>query len=410
MQFHVVPPEVTSELSRMRQMAGSSGQTPLAVPTTGAVTLNLDGAKKTADLIREWSRTKDMALYQEAAEKGVYPWEALEQHDPSPRDINGNIIVPLDAMERALYVLGINLSRVTVDQFFAGPAMILTPALALRWVRQGIQMANGASGIYTINRRVSGMNVNPIFLEAENAAGDAAKAPPTTSDRKRLGATGFQGLPITRIGYRDKDVKVGVYGRDLQFDYKVVKYASMTELRLIFNYVGMQIGYDDIGNIFELIDVGDGASGTPPTRLQISGSTGGGTLAFGDLVKAIVRLQEGGFRATHWIGESDSLIDFLSLSQFTGPNERDETLRGLLTGRGPLNTPLGTLLIAPNPPADADHLGFFDGAFAVAKGEEQPITVETDKILQGQLEEVAIAGAWAFWRFAHDAAGMIDYS
>jgi hypothetical protein len=410
MQFHVVSPEVASEVSRVRQMAGDASTTQKAIPAAGVVTLDFDGARKTADMIREWSRTKDLALYHEAAEKGVYPWEALEQYDPSPRDLNGDIIVPLDAMERALYVLGINLSQATVDQFFAGPGMILMPAMALRWVRQGIQMANGASGVFTINRRVNGMNVNPIFLEAENAAGDAAKAPPTTSDRKRLGAAGFQGLPITRIGYRDKDVKVGVYGRDIQFDYKVVKYASMTELRLIFNFVGMQIGYDDIGNIFQLIDVGDGSSGAPPTRLQIAGATGGGTLVFSDLIKAIVRMQEGGFRVTHWIGESDSLIDFLSLSQFTGANERDQTLRGLLTGRGPFQTPLGTLLIAQNPPADADHLGFFDGAFAVAKGEEQPIAVETDKILQGQLEEVAIAGAWAFWRFAHDAAGMIDYS
>lgn len=371
--------------------------------------MDFDLSKKTAERVKMWSKSLDTELYRVAESENKYPWEVLEDWDPSPRDIDGQILTPLDAMERCLYSLGINLAAMTVEQFFAGPGMILAPAMVLRWVRQGIDMANGASGIYSINRRVNGMNVNPIFLEAANAADTAAQSPETTTAKKRL-APGGGGLPVTHVGYRDKNVKIGTYGRDLTFDYKVVKYASVVELKLIFNFIGMQIGYDDIGNVYELIDAGDGDSGAPPTRLQISGAGGAGTLVFNDITTAIVRMQAGGFRLTHWIGESDSMIDFLTLSQFSGANFRDQTLANLLMGRGPFKTTLGTLLIAPNPPADADRLLFFDSEFAVAKGEESPITVEADKIIQMQFEEVAIVGSWAFWKFALDASGRINYS
>ena len=378
---------------------------PAAAPKM-SMPMDMTASRALSKDIAQWSETGDLSLYKEAEQKKCYPWEVLEERDPSLTSPEGEILTPLDALGRALYSLGLNLSSMTVEQFAAGPGLILTPALVLRWVRQGVVMAAGSMGV-TVSRRVNGLNVHPIFLEAEEVAGDAAKAPPTTTDRKRLGAS-QGGLPRTHVGYRDKDVKIGTYGRDLTFDYSVLKYMSMQEMRLIFNYIGMQIGYDDIGNIFDIIDVGDGSSGAPPTRLQISGATGGGTLAFADLTTALVRLREGGFSLTHWVGQSDSMIDFLNLSQFTGANDRDQTLAQVFAGRGPIDTPIGKLLITSQ--GDADHLGFFDGTFAIAKGEESPLTVETDKIIQMQFEETAVVGRWAFWKLAHDASGMVDYS
>jgi len=265
--------------------------------------MSFEKTMKVAEEIKSMSMHKDLSLYEEAADKKVYPWELLEERDPSPRNFDGEIISPLDAMERALYALGVNMKLTTVDQFYAGPAMILAPAMILRWVKQGMDMAFGQAGVYSINRKVTGMNINPLYLEAETAAADAAKAPATSTDGKRLGGIAGGDLPRTHVGYRDKDVKIGTYGRDLTFDYKVVKYASLQELKLIFNFIGMQIAYDDFDNIYYIIENGDGSSGAPPSRLQISGGTGGGTLVFGDLIKAIVRMQEGGFRISHWIGQ-----------------------------------------------------------------------------------------------------------
>ncbi len=396
-------PRMQEEIARLTAMVG------LVQKPNANLTMDFAQSKKSAEMIKQWSVEKNTELYDRSKNEGKYPWEILEDIDPSPRNLAGEILTPLDALERVMFSLDINLAHTSVDQFFAGPGMILAPAMVLRWIKEGITMSNGASGIWSINRRVNGMRVNPIFLEAAEVADTAAKSPETSTAKKRL-APGMGGLPVTHIGYREKDVKIDTYGRDMTFDYKVVKYASMIELKLIFNFVGMQIGYDDIGNIYELIDVGDGDSGAPPSRLQISGAGGAGVLVFADLVTAIMRLRAGGFSLTHWIGETDSMIDFMNLSQFSGANHRDETLRQLLMGRGPLQTQLGTLLIAPNAPADADRLLFFDSMFAVAKGEESPITIETDKIIQMQFEEIAIAGSWAFWKFAHDASGRINYS
>lgn len=374
--------------------------------------VDMDGAKKVAERIESESKTQDLSLYREAEEKKLYPWELMEEWDPSPRNYLGDIVTPLDAFDRVLYALKAPVSgHVTVDQFLSGPAAILSPALILRWVQEGMNMGFGDMGIYAAVRPVSGLTVTPLYLEGpENQ--EVARAPGTTSEGKRLGASGKSGLPRTVVSYRDKDVKLGVYGRVLDFGYEVVKYASMDELKLIFWFIGMQIAYDDIGNVFEVIDAGDGTSGAPPSRLQISGGGGAGTLVWADVTQAIAQMCNGApFKISHWIGEAASLVDLLNFAQFTGPNQRDTTLAQLLgQGPGPINTPIGVFLVSPNPPADADHIGFFDRRFAIAKAEESMLTIEMDKIISMRWEEAAISGVWGFWKWALDASGMIDYS
>lgn len=399
--------QAQTEVSRVRQMADVNSQPEPVVTNTS---IDFTKSQKVADQVREWSKIKSTDLYNEARERGVDPIVVLEELDPTPTTLDGKKTVPLDALERCLYLLEQNPSTMTVDQFYSGPAMILLPSLISRWVQEGITIAAGAMNIYAVDRRVSGLTAHPLYLEGAGSAEGLAKAPLTSVDEKRLGSVGNAGLPVTKVGHRDKAVKVGTYGRDMLFDYKFVKYASLQELRILFNYVGLQMAYDDVGNVFEIVDSGDGVSGGPPSRLQISGSTGSGTLTFGDLTSAIVQMQGGGYRVSHWVGEANSLIDFLNLSQFSGANYRDTTLRELLTTRGPLTTPLGMLLISPNPPADADHLAFIDAGFALGKVEEQPLTVEADKVIQGLFEEIAIHGSWAFYKFMNDASGMIDYS
>lgn len=402
-------PLIQSEMDRIFAHAAAEQ---LFKQNSASMSVDLSKAQKLADRIRADSQARDLSLYREAAEKKVSPWELLEAWDPSPRNIMGDIVSPLDAMERVLYCLGQSLAGgVTVDQFISGPAAILAPAMILRWVQEGIDLGFGSVGVFAATRPITGMTVTPLYLEGDEQQG-VAKAPATTSGGKRLGATAKSGLPRTIVSYRDKVVTLGVYGRVLDFGYEVVKYASLDELRLIFLYIGMQIAYDDVGNIFELIDVGDGTTGTPPARLQISGSGGAGTLTWDDIVNAMVQMSNGApFRITHWIGEAPSLRDFLNLAQFTGANWRETALQQLFGGaRGPITTPVGILLVAPNPPADVDHLAFMDSMFAVAKGQESPITIETDKIISMRWEETAIWGTWAFWKVSTDASGIVDYS
>ena len=375
-------------------------------------TMDLGPSKQIADRIKVDSRNQDTGLYREATEMGISLNDYLETLDPSPRDPFNEVVSPLDALERVLYHLQTPArGPITVDQFISGPAAILMPALILQWVNEGMEMGFGSMGVFSAVRPISGMTMTPLYLEGDEQQG-VAKAPPTTRTGKRLGAAAKSGLPKTIVTYRDKDVKLGVYGRVLDFSYEVVKYASLDELRLIFLFIGLQIAYDDIGNIFEIIDVGDGTSGTPPTRLQISGAGGAGTLTWQDIVMAVARLGEGGFRVTHWVGESDSLVDFLSIPQLTGaPGSNIGMLLGeILMQRGPYQTPFGTILISPNPPADVDHLAFFDQMFAVAKAQESALVIELDKIIAMRWEEVAISGTWGFWKWASDASGVIDYS
>lgn len=396
--------EVQNLIALSNRLGHRSGLvSPIKVDMTRAEVLAKD--------VKEWSRRKDLSIYEEAASLKVDVWDLLELRDPSPRNLAGQICTELDALGRQLYAHDVNLNSTTVELFMSGQAAILMPALVTRWLREGQQLAGGGIGLWAIDKRVNSMTATPFHIEAASAAGDAALSPQNTFYGKRMGAVGESGhLPVVRIGYRDKDVKLGTYGIDLQTDYKAVKYMSMTELRLIFLFIGMQLIYDQLDNIFTLIVSGDGDTGAPPSYLQISGGGGAGALVHADLVQATVKLGANGMMVTHWIGGINELTDFLNLSQLTGANYRDNPIRSVLQNqrRGPIQTDYGILL--PALAGTADYLCFMDSMFAVARCVEQPLMVENDKLIGELHEEVAISETVAYYKWLQDGSGYIDYS
>ena len=72
------------------------------VENTYMMSLDMTGAKKVAEQVTLWSKTHSTDLYHKARESGIYEWEVLEELDPSPRNLEGKIIAPHDAMERCL--------------------------------------------------------------------------------------------------------------------------------------------------------------------------------------------------------------------------------------------------------------------------------------------------------------------
>ncbi len=376
------------------------------------VTLDMTKAHQLHEDVKRWSKRLDTSVYTEAAAQGIDVPELLEQRDPSPRNLSGEIVTELDALGRQLYAAGVNLNQTTVELFLAGSAAVLMPAIVNRWLREGQKLAGGAMGLWAIDREVNAMQVNPFHIEAESAAGDSAKAPQNTANQKRFGAVAEGGsLPVVRIGYRDKTVNLGTYGIDLRCDYKAVKYMSMTELRLIFIWIGMQLIYDQLDNIFTLIVSGDGDTGAPPSYLQISGGGAAGALLHADLIAGRVKMAVNGMMTTHWLGGVNEMTDFLNLSQFTGANYRDTPLDKVLgqgRNRGPIETPYGMLL--PALAGTADYLAFMDQMFAVARVVEQRLMVETDKLIGELDEEVAISETVAYYKWTLDASGYIDYS
>ena len=60
-RFSVVSPELADEVSRMQQMSDSS-RLPMAAPAASSVRMDFDGAKKNAEIIAGWSKSRDLAL------------------------------------------------------------------------------------------------------------------------------------------------------------------------------------------------------------------------------------------------------------------------------------------------------------------------------------------------------------
>lgn len=394
-------------VEQMKFIRGLMGQMGTRLDrVVGNAVMDFSKTKLMADRVRDWTKSGSLEMYSIAKQKGLGIEEYLEEEDPSPRDMDGNLLVPLDAFER----LGVELDfglHTKVDHFFAGPGMTLMPALITRWVREGIEMGRGGQDLWSFIDEVEGLHAHPIAWEKEGAAAEAAQMPKTTVAKKQLSAAGKSGLAVTHIGYRDADIALGTFGRVIDVDYAVVRNARMVKLRRIFQRIGVQIAFDEVGNVFSIILNGDGVTGVPPARLVISGSGGAGVLTFADLTTAIAQMAP--FRITHWVTDTNGIADFLNLSQFTGPNFRDQTLGSIMSGgEGPIVTSLGVLLAGSG--ATADNIIFLDARFAMVKAVGQPLTVEADKIISQRWERVAISEELAYYKDESDASGRINYS
>nr|BDD44109.1 hypothetical protein 2 [bacterium] len=354
--------------------------------------MDLSKAKDLQSEVARLSKTGDLSLYKEADERGLTLLDVLEERDPSERDNAGSIVSPLDAFERQLMLAGISSSEgksVTVEQFFSSPAMILTPEWFRRQIKAGMDMKPGVDRLMAIENPVKGPSYKPLYIHSPKTKG------------KSLGAVAEgAAVPKVTITYRDKDVAIRDFGRGLDFTYRVIRWSSLAEFKVILWYVGFNIQNDKIGAVYNAVINGDGASaGADSVAADTPGYT---NLTYDDLVNLFVEFEP--FEMNAMIVNKNVETKILTMSEFKDP------FAGFTFQKtGKIVTPMGAEIFRYDD-AEDDYIAAIDKRFAVKKGVEQDLLVEADKIIDKRIEECVVSESIAYSVLCDDARRYLDMS
>ena len=356
--------------------------------------MDLTRSNTLKDKVIELSRTGSMAWYREAQEQGLTLSEYLEKMDPSPRNEQGRIASPLDAFERLLYVLDLPSSgkeSITVDEFFVSKGMILSAELLMREIRRGYKMVQDPEEMVAVSVSVNGPSVRPIYIKTDNAQKSLAL--------KEEGAE----YPSVKMAYRDKELNIKDKGRRFDFTYKLVKNQKLTEFKNFLWWVGAQIAYDEIDDIYDVIVNGDGTSGGATD--YFNGTPG--TLAFSDLVHLAASFTVPA-QMTHLLAAKSDIETILTMSQFQDPLSWRESELFARTGDYRAFRPVNAKLVsAPN--ATATKLAALDHRFAIRESVSQPLMIEAEKVISQKLESAIVSKESVYSLMVEEAIAISDY-
>ena len=335
------------------------------------MTVNLDNARKLKELIVQHSRSGNLALYSEAQEQGVSFTELLEQLDPSEQ--GGN----LDAFERQLMMNGVLAEgprSISMEQFFVGGGLILLPEYILRELKHGYRMVQDPSELVATIAQENGPTVRSIYIKTAKAKESLAKR----------GSGGGSAYPRVELLHREKEAVVIDRGRQFDFSYRVVRNQKLAEFRVFLWWIGAQMAYDEVDEIYNVLLNGDGASSAASD--VFNGVAG--TLAYTDLVHLAMSFDVPA-QMTHIVAAKADIEKVVNQTQF----------QDLLNTR---------LVVAPN--ATATKVLALDSRFAVRESVAQPLMIEADKVINQKLETAVVSKESVYTVMVDGAALLSDYS
>ncbi len=346
-----------------------------------------------ASIVRH-SRAGDLSLYAEAQERGLTLSELLEELDPSPRDWEGKQEGVLDAFERQMLVLGLTGSgrrAITVEDFYLGGGLILLPEYIQREIERGYRLVQDPRELLAASVPVNGPSIKPIYIKTTGAKESLAK---------RAEGAAYPGVQLL---YRDKEAEIVDKGRRFDFSYKVIRGQRLDEFRVFLWWIGAQLAYDEIDDIYDVVVNGDGTS---PGATNVFNGTAG-SWAYSDMVHLAMSFDVPS-QMTHVLGTKTDIEKILNLSQYQDPDtwHAAELFRqqGRYQGLLPMNA---KLVVAPN--ATATKFAAFDKRFAIRESVAQPLMIEAEKIISQKLESAVISKESVYTIMVDDALKASDY-
>ena len=351
---------------------------------------NLDQARKLKELIVQHSRSGNLSLYSEAQEKNLTFSELLEQIDPSDHETK------LDAFERQLMLHNIRAdghNAISMEQFFVGGGLILLPEYILREIRHGYKMVQDPAELIASSTLEPGPTVRPIYINTQSAKESLAQR----------GAGSGSAYPRIELLYRDKEAEIKDRGRQFDFSYRVIRNQKLTEFRVFLWWIGAQMAYDEIDEIYDILVNGDGTS---------AGATDvfdgvGGTFAYSDLVHLTMSFNVPACM-THIIANKDDIETIINLSQFQ--DAAAWNANELFTKQGDYRSFLpvnAKMVVAPT--AVATEIIGIDSRFAVRESVAQPLMIEAEKVINQKLESAVVSKESVYTVMVDGAALLSDY-
>jgi len=352
--------------------------------------INLDNARKLKELVVQHSRAGNLALYSEAQEQGLSFSELLEQLDPTEEGAR------LDAFERQLMLNGILAEgprSISMEQFFVGGGLILMPEYILREIKRGYKMVQDPSELVASSVPENGPTVRPIYIKTGAAQQHLG----------RRGSGGGSAYPRVELLHREKEAVIVDRGREFDFSYRIVRNQKLAEFRVFLWWIGAQMAYDEIDEIYNVLMLGDGTS---PAATDVFNGVGG-TFGYSDLVHLAMSFDVPA-HLTHIMAAKADVEKIINLTQFQDPLVWREAQSFQRSGDYKSLYPVNAkLVVAPH--ATATKVLALDSRFAVRESVAQPLMIEAEKVINQKLETAVVSKESVYTVMVDGAALLSDY-
>lgn len=356
--------------------------------------VDLSTAQTLSKKITQQSRRESLEFYKDAQERGISFSDLLEELDPTPRTPEGKLDSPMDAFERQLYIANIFSSgpkATSLGSIISGQGLILLPELVTRQITLGYQMVQDPTDLLAAVVPATGPSVKPIYIKTTEAKKTVAR---------RSEAAAF---PVSHILYRDKEIPMEDRGRQFNFSYNILKNQRLPEFVVFLQWMGAQLAYDEIDNIYTVCLNGDGTS---PAATDVFAG-GAGTWAYTDVVHLAMSF-DGPCQMTHLLALGADIETTLNLTPFTDATAWRATELFARTGDYKSFLPLHTKLVVV-PGATATKMIGLDSRFAVRESVTSPLMVEAEKIISQKLESAVISKEACYSIMIDDARLLSDF-
>lgn len=346
--------------------------------------------RKLYELIKGHSRSGNLSLYSEAQEQGISYSELLEQIDPSEPGSS------LDSFERQLQMHEITPTgrrAISMEQFFHGGGLTLLPEFVLREIKTGYNLAENPTNLIASVVYEAGPTIRPVYFKMDSASRSFGKRGPGSTSA----------YPKVQLAYRDKEVVMTDRGLQFDFSYRVIRNQKLTEFRTYLRYVGAQMAYDEITEIYNTGLNGDGTSDAAED--VFTGNAG--TFAYTDLVHLAMSFDVPN-NMTHIIAKGTDIETIVNLSQFQSPDAWRESELFQRSGNYKSFLPVNAKLVVA-PEATATKVLGLDSRFAIRETVAQPVMIEAEKVINQKLESAVISKESCYTIMVDGAAKVSDY-
>lgn len=332
----------------------------------------------------------ELGMYQDAARDGVSLTQFLEKEDPSGMYPG----TKLDAFQRQLAARGLAVSgrnAVTLDQFYDDPnSRVLFPEFINREVQVGLLL-----GRHTLK------DDDVIATETVIDSGTYDAAIATMSSAPSMAYVG-QGadMPVVTITIADKSVKLQKIGLYIRETYEHRRRIRVNKMAIFLRLIGWRMALDKAEHAVDILV--NGNSGNSNGAFTFAQTT----LNYNGLVDFWAEWEP--YESEVLVFTKTGLTTLLKLAEF-----KDSRIAAPWLLQGTLMTPLGHQMKRHNGNGTllTNKVLGVDTNFAVERVIERgSMLTETDKLIRGQWNEIAISMVVGYAKIIAEAAGVWNYA
>lgn len=322
--------------------------------------------------------------------KAGVPFSAqLEKLDPSAAYAGGEF-AGLDAYQRQLKRFDIKVSGAASDaisKFFGtGDSAALFPEYVARAVMQGADESAVISNIIASKTVINSLDYRTITTTTGHDI-----------DAKVI-AEGTE-IPSTIIKLKDSLVKLTKRGRMLVASYEAVKFQRIDLFTITLKQIGAYITKAQLADAVNVLIKGDAAADANGNKAEVLTTAASGVLTYDDLLKLWSKFED--FSMNTLIVSPDMMQKLLTLTELRDP------VAGLnFSGSGMIGTPFGANVIKSKA-VPAGTIVALDKNFALEMVTAGDITVDSDKLINSQLERAAVTSISGFAKIFPEATKVL---